>query len=47
MTKTQASLKVATPVDGLPGSVTTTPVSDSALWGNAYGAAHGGVCAAS
>ncbi len=47
VTKTQASLKVATPVDGLPGSVTTTPVSDSALWGNAYGAAHGGVCAAS
>jgi ABC-type sugar transport system substrate-binding protein len=47
VTKAQASLTVGTPVDGLPGSVTTTPVSDSALWGNVYGAAHGGVCAAS
>jgi ABC-type sugar transport system substrate-binding protein len=47
VTKTQTTLTVATPVDGLPGSVTTTPVSDSALWGNVYGAAHGGVCAAS
>jgi len=36
-----------TPVDGQPGSVTTTPVSDSALWGNVYGTAHGGVCSAS
>jgi ABC-type sugar transport system substrate-binding protein len=34
-----------TPVDGLPGSLATTPVSDSTLWGNVYGAAHGGVCA--
>jgi ribose transport system substrate-binding protein len=47
VTKSQTSLTVAKPVDGLPGSVTTTPVSDSALWGNVYGAAHGGVCAAS
>jgi ABC-type sugar transport system substrate-binding protein len=47
VTKTQAKLTVATPVDGLPATVTTTPVSDSALWGNVYGAAHGGVCAAS
>jgi ribose transport system substrate-binding protein len=47
VTKAQATLTVGTPVDGLPGSVTTTPVSDSALWGNVYGAAHGGVCAAS
>jgi len=47
VTKTQTALTVAKPVDGLPGSVTTTPVSDSSLWGNVYGAAHGGVCAAS
>jgi ribose transport system substrate-binding protein len=47
VTKAQAALTVGTPVDGLPGTVTTTPVSDSALWGNVYGAAHGGVCAAS
>ncbi len=32
------------PTDGLPGQVTTTPVTDSQLWGNVYGAAHGGVC---
>ena len=36
-----------TPVDGQPGTVTTTPVSDAQLWGNVYGAAHGGVCSAS
>jgi ABC-type sugar transport system substrate-binding protein len=47
VTKAQATLSLATPVDGLPGSVTTTPVADSSLWGNVYGAAHGGVCAAS
>lgn len=47
VTKTQTTLTVATAVDGLPASATTTPVSDSALWGNVYGAAHGGVCAAS
>jgi len=35
-----------TPVDGLPGTVTTTPVSDAQLWGNVYGTAHGGVCSA-
>jgi ABC-type sugar transport system substrate-binding protein len=35
------------PVDGLPGTLSTTPVTDSALWGNVYGAAHGGVCSAS
>jgi ABC-type sugar transport system substrate-binding protein len=44
VTKAAKSLSLTTPVDGLPGSVTTTPVSDSALWGNVYGAAHGGVC---
>ena len=44
VTKTAATLSVSTAVDGLPASVTTTPVSDSALWGNVYGSAHGGVC---
>jgi hypothetical protein len=33
-----------TPVDGQSGTVTTTPVTDTALWGNVYGSAHGGVC---
>jgi ABC-type sugar transport system substrate-binding protein len=47
VTKTQLTLTVAKAVDGLPATTTTTPVSDSALWGNVYGAAHGGVCAAS
>jgi ABC-type sugar transport system substrate-binding protein len=46
VTKAAQSLTV-TPVDGLPGSVATTPVSDSALWGNVYGNAHGGVCSSS
>jgi ABC-type sugar transport system substrate-binding protein len=47
VTKTPATLTVASPVDGLPGSVTTTPVTDQDLWGNVYGKAHGGVCASS
>lgn len=47
VTKSATTLKVTTPVDGLPASVTTTAVSDSGLWGNAYGAAHGGVCSSS
>ncbi len=47
VTKAQESLTVGSPVDGLPGSVTTTPVTDSSLWGNVYGTAHGGVCSAS
>jgi ribose transport system substrate-binding protein len=47
VTKTTQTLAVKTAVDGLPASTTTTPVSDSNLWGNVYGAAHGGVCAAS
>jgi hypothetical protein len=47
VTKSTESLTVASPVDGLPGSVSTTPVSDSDLWGNVYGAAHGGVCSSS
>jgi ribose transport system substrate-binding protein len=47
VTKTPTQLSVASPVDGLPASFTTTPVTDQALWGNVYGAAHGGVCASS
>jgi ABC-type sugar transport system substrate-binding protein len=46
VTKASQSITVK-PVDGLPGSLTTTPVTDSQLWGNVYGAAHGGVCSAS
>jgi ABC-type sugar transport system substrate-binding protein len=47
VTKSATSLTVATPVDGLPATFTTTPVSDQTLWGNVYGQAHGGVCASS
>jgi ribose transport system substrate-binding protein len=47
VTKSATQLSVSTPVDGLPASFTTTPVSDAQLWGNVYGQAHGGVCAAS
>ena len=31
-------------IPGAPGSITTTPVTDANLWGNVYGAAHGGDC---
>jgi ABC-type sugar transport system substrate-binding protein len=47
VTKTATTLSVKTAVDGLPASSTTTPVSDASLWGNVYGAAHGGVCSSS
>jgi len=47
VTKTQQTLTVTTAVDGLPASFATTPVSDASLWGNVYGAAHGGVCSSS
>ena len=47
VTKTATKLSLTSPVDGLPASFTTTPVSDADLWGNVYGQAHGGVCAAS
>ena len=47
VTKTATKLSLTSPVDGLPASFTTTAVSDSDLWGNVYGQAHGGVCAAS
>ena len=47
VTKSATSLTVASPVDGLPATFTTTAVSDQTLWGNVYGQAHGGVCASS
>jgi hypothetical protein len=47
VTKAVTQLSVATAVDGLPATTTTTPVSDQALWGNVYGNAHGGVCSSS
>lgn len=47
VTKTATKLTLASPVDGLPASFTTTAVSDQTLWGNVYGQAHGGVCAKS
>src|ERR1700689_4517137 len=47
VTKSATALTLTSPVDGLPGSFTTTPVTDQTLWGNVYGQAHGGVCAAS
>jgi ABC-type sugar transport system substrate-binding protein len=47
VTKSSSTLTLSSPVDGLPASVTTTAVSDQTLWGNVYGAAHGGVCASS
>jgi len=46
VTKAAQTFTIA-PVDGQSGTVTTTPVSDSALWGNVYGNAHGGVCSSS
>ena len=46
VTKTAQTFSV-TPVDGLSGAVATTPVSNSQLWGNVYGVAHGGVCSSS
>jgi ribose transport system substrate-binding protein len=47
VTKAQTALSLTTPVDGLPASTTTTPVTDQTLWGNVYGKAHGGVCSSS
>ena len=45
VTKSATTLSLASPVDGLPASFTTTAISDQTLWGNVYGQAHGGVCA--
>jgi ribose transport system substrate-binding protein len=47
VTKTATNLTLASPVSGLPASVTTTPVTDQTLWGNVYGSQHGGVCSSS
>jgi ABC-type sugar transport system substrate-binding protein len=44
VTSSTLNLTLSSPVDSLPGALTTTPVSDSSLWGNVYGASHGGVC---
>jgi ribose transport system substrate-binding protein len=46
VTKAAQTLTVS-PVLGLPGTVSTTPVSNAKLWGNVYGQAHGGVCSSS
>ncbi len=46
VTKAAQTLTVS-PVHGLPGTITTTPVSNAKLWGNVYGQAHGGVCSSS
>lgn len=45
VTNTPLKLSLSSPEPGLPASFTTTPVTDTSLWGNVYGAAHGGVCA--
>jgi ABC-type sugar transport system substrate-binding protein len=45
VTKTAETIHIIG-VDGLSGTVTTTPVTDAQLWGNVYGAAHGGDCSA-
>jgi ABC-type sugar transport system substrate-binding protein len=47
VTKSGGTLKLGHPVDGLPASTPATGVHNSLLWGNVYGAAHGGVCSAS
>jgi simple sugar transport system substrate-binding protein/ribose transport system substrate-binding protein len=44
VTATAQSLSLSSPEPGLPASFTTTAVTDKSLWGNVYGAAHGGVC---
>ncbi len=46
VTKTAIALSV-TPVDGLSGKAESTPVTSKSLWGNVFGASHGGVCNAS
>lgn len=43
VTKTQMTLS-GKGIPGAPGTITTTPVTDAALWGNTYGASHGGDC---
>jgi simple sugar transport system substrate-binding protein/ribose transport system substrate-binding protein len=46
VTKAAIALSV-TPVDGLSGKAESTSVTNKTLWGNVFGAAHGGVCNAS
>jgi len=43
VTKTQLTIS-GPATDGQPASFTTTPVTAPTLWGNVYGAAHGGIC---
>jgi simple sugar transport system substrate-binding protein/ribose transport system substrate-binding protein len=43
VTKTQLTL-TGPATDGQPAGFTTTPVTAPTLWGNVYGAAHGGIC---
>ena len=47
VTQTAQTLSVPSPVDQLPAGFTTNAATDSTLWGNVYGAAHGGVCSSS
>jgi len=47
VTKSAIALKVKTPVDGLSAVQQSTPVTSKTLWGNVFGASHGGVCSAS
>jgi hypothetical protein len=44
VTATAQDLSLTAPEPGLPAAFTTTTVKDLSLWGNAWGAAHGGVC---
>ena len=46
VTKTAVALTV-TPVDGLSAKAESTAVTNNTLWGNVFGASHGGVCNAS
>ena len=46
VTKTAVALTV-TPVDGLSAKAESTAVTNKTLWGNVFGASHGGVCSAS
>jgi ABC-type sugar transport system substrate-binding protein len=43
VTKTADQLN-AMGIPGAPGKITSTPITNATLWGNTYGAAHGGVC---
>lgn len=47
VTKKAITMTLKTPLYGLPSKVVSTPVTNASLWGNVYGASHGGVCSAS